>query len=131
MITETDPTGVQPSRGFAENTENFVTRLLPTSRGARPEEAAAGPNTGAHGAPNTAPACDTTPTLADLELLYRGRDRLLRAAEVAEQLGVSTATVYKICKTGELPHIRIIDTIRVRSDDLAEFVVVRRCRSVD
>jgi len=84
------------------------------------------PNTGAHGAPNTAPACDTTPTLTDLGLLYSGRDRLLRAADVAEQLGVSTATVYKICKSGDLPHIRIVDAIRVRPTDLAEFVSARR-----
>jgi hypothetical protein len=39
---------------------------------------------GAHGAPNTAPACATTPRLADLGLLFGGRDRLLRVTEVAE-----------------------------------------------
>jgi excisionase family DNA binding protein len=89
----------------------------------------AGLNTGAHGAPNAAPACATTPTLADLALLYGGRDRLLRAAEVAEQLGISTATVYKICKSGELPHIRIIDAIRVRPTDLAAFIL--ECRTSD
>ena len=86
------------------------------------------PNTGAHGAPNAAPACATTPTLADLGLLYGGRDRLLRAAEVAEQLGVSTATFYKICQSGELPHVRIIDTIRVRPGDLEAFLARNRSR---
>jgi excisionase family DNA binding protein len=74
---------------------------------------------GAHGAPNTAPPCETTPTLADLGVLYGGRDRLLRVSEVAEQLGVSTATVYKLCKRGDLPHVRIVDSIRVRPGDLA------------
>ena len=73
----------------------------------------------------------TTPTLADLGLLYGGRDRLLRAAEVAERLGISTATVYKICKSGELPHIRIVDAIRVRPGDLAEFVAARLTRQND
>jgi len=56
-----------------------------------------------------------------LGVLYGGRDRLLRADEVAEQLGVSTATVYKLCKTGRLPHVRIIDSVRVRPTDLAAF----------
>jgi excisionase family DNA binding protein len=77
---------------------------------------------GAHGAPNTAPACATTPRLADLGVLYGGRDRLLRVAEVAEQLGVSTATVYGLCAAGDLPHVRIVDAIRIRPGDLAAFV---------
>ena len=77
---------------------------------------------GAHGAPNAAPTCATTPTLADLGVLYGGRDRLLRVTEVAEQLGVSTSTVYKLCKGDELPHVRVIDSIRIRPSDLAAFV---------
>jgi excisionase family DNA binding protein len=80
---------------------------------------------GAHGVPNTAPACATTPTLADLGLLYDGREQLLSVSDVAEHLGVSTATVYKLCKKGELPHVRIIDSIRVRQADLAAFVATR------
>jgi excisionase family DNA binding protein len=43
-------------------------------------------------------------------------------AEIAEQLGVSTATVYSLWAAGELPHIRIVDSIRVRPSDLAVFV---------
>ena len=88
------------------------------ARSGQPE----GDRAGAHGAPNTAPACATTPRLADLGVLYGGRDRLLRVAEIAEQLGVSTATVYSLCAAGELPHIRIVDSIRVRPSDLAVFV---------
>jgi excisionase family DNA binding protein len=60
--------------------------------------------------------------LADLGVLYGGRGRLLRVAEVADQLGVSTATVYKLCAASELPHVRIVDSIRVRPSDLATFV---------
>jgi excisionase family DNA binding protein len=81
-----------------------------------------GAHVGAHGAPNTAPACATTPMLADLGVLYGGRGRLLRVAEVADQLGVSTATVYDLCASGELPHVRIVDSIRVRPSDLAALV---------
>jgi len=43
-------------------------------------------------------------------------------AEVADQLGVSTATVYGLCAAGELPHVRIVDSIRIRPRDLAAFV---------
>jgi len=81
-----------------------------------------GERVGAHGAPNTASACATTPMLADLGVLYGGRGQLLRVVEVADQLGVSTATVYNLCAAGRLPHVRIVDSIRVRPSDLAAFV---------
>ncbi len=67
----------------------------------------------------------TTPTIADLGVLYGGHDRLLRVAAVAEQLGVSTATVYKLCASGALPHVRIVASIRVRPADLATFIAGR------
>jgi excisionase family DNA binding protein len=69
---------------------------------------------GAQGAPNTARAVAATPTLADLGVLYGGRDRLLCVPEVAEYLGVSAATVYRLCASGALPHIRVVESIRVR-----------------
>jgi excisionase family DNA binding protein len=39
--------------------------------------------------------------------------RLLTVAEVAELLRLSRATVYKLCDSGELPHLRISNSIRV------------------
>ncbi len=53
------------------------------------------------------------------------RNRLLRVSDVAEHLGVSTATVYTLCKRGELPHVRIIDSIRIRPGDLDAFLATR------
>jgi excisionase family DNA binding protein len=38
---------------------------------------------------------------------------LLRVADVAERLGVCAATVYRLCERGELPHVRIVNSIRV------------------
>jgi excisionase family DNA binding protein len=38
--------------------------------------------------------------------------RLLKVSEVAE-LGVSTATVYALCKRGALQHVRVANAIRV------------------
>ncbi len=55
----------------------------------------------------------TTATLGDLQVLWGGRDRLLRVAEVAEQLAVGAWAVYKLCEDGDLPHVRINNSIRV------------------
>ena len=54
---------------------------------------------------------------------------LLSVREVAKRLGVSTATVYRLCEQGELPHVRVSHTIRLRSIDVAEFVEAHRTRS--
>jgi hypothetical protein len=46
----------------------------------------------------TAPPSPTTPTPNDLGVLYGGRNRLLTVREVAEQLEVCAATVYRLCE---------------------------------
>jgi len=43
----------------------------------------------------------------------RAMTRFLKVGEVAERLGVSTATVYALCKRGELAHLRFANSIRV------------------
>jgi excisionase family DNA binding protein len=65
------------------------------------------------------------PTLADLQVLWGGRDRLLKVAEVAEHLGVSNATGYGLCERGELPYVWLVNSIRIRPRDLEEFVASR------
>jgi excisionase family DNA binding protein len=70
----------------------------------------------------TARPCRTTPTLGDLAGLYGGRTRLLSVADVADQLGVCGATVYRLCDSGELPHVRIVNSIRIRPADVAAFL---------
>ena len=49
-------------------------------------------------------------------------DHLLTAAEVAEQLRVSTMTVYRLIRRGELPAVRVGRNYRVRARDLAAFL---------
>jgi len=46
-------------------------------------------------------------------------------AEVAEQLGVCAATVYRLCESGALPHVRIVNSIRVRPADLDALLAAR------
>ena len=48
--------------------------------------------------------------------------RLLRVGEVAERLGVSTATVYALCKRGALQHVRVGNAIRVPEAGLGAFL---------
>jgi hypothetical protein len=69
--------------------------LLPTSEGPpETEPRPAWDNLG------TVRPCATTPTIEDLFVLYDGRNRLLQVAEVAEQLGVCAATVYRLREQG-------------------------------
>lgn len=51
---------------------------------------------------------------------------LLSVSEVARQLGVCSATVYALCAKGALPHVRVLNAIRVAPRDLEEFVEGRR-----
>ena len=51
-----------------------------------------------------------------------GSDILLSVKQVAERLSVATATVYGLCAGGRLPHVRILNVIRVAPGDLAAFI---------
>jgi len=49
-------------------------------------------------------------------------EQLLTVRQVAQFLGVCTATVYKWAAEGVLPHVRIVNVIRIRPEDLSRFV---------
>ncbi len=53
---------------------------------------------------------------------------LLSAHEAAQALNVSTATVYRLCTQGELPHVRVSNAIRVAPADLEAFIAHGRSR---
>jgi excisionase family DNA binding protein len=55
-----------------------------------------------------------------------GKDRLLSVRQVAERLGVCTATVYTLCERGQLAHVRVLNAIRIAPADLARFVAAAR-----
>jgi excisionase family DNA binding protein len=48
--------------------------------------------------------------------------RLLTAGEVAEQLRVSTMTVYRLIRRGELPAVRVGRNYRVRVEHLDQYL---------
>ncbi len=47
---------------------------------------------------------------------------LLSVRETAERLRVSTATIYALCGRGELRHVRVSNAIRLRVEDLEDFI---------
>jgi excisionase family DNA binding protein len=49
-------------------------------------------------------------------------EQLLTVRQVAAMLGVCTATVYSWAASGALPHIRIVNVIRVRRADVTLFL---------
>jgi len=53
---------------------------------------------------------------------------LLSVRQVAGQLGICTATVYALCAKGVLPHVRVLNAIRVAPGDLEAFVEGRRLK---
>jgi excisionase family DNA binding protein len=55
-----------------------------------------------------------------------GRDRLLSVRQVADRLGVCTATVYTLCDRNELAHVRVLNALRIAPADLARFIAAAR-----
>ena len=53
------------------------------------------------------------------------RPRFLTPAEVAEQLRVSSMTVYRLIKAGELRAVRIGRSFRLREDDVDAYLADR------
>jgi excisionase family DNA binding protein len=51
-----------------------------------------------------------------------GRARFLTVAEVAGILRVSTMTVYRLIKAGNLPAVRVGKSYRVREDDVDRYL---------
>ena len=56
------------------------------------------------------------------------QEALFSVRQVAQLLGMSTATVYRLCERGDLQHFRISNAIRVSADDLSAFVAEQRER---
>ncbi|HUQ62956.1 MAG TPA: helix-turn-helix domain-containing protein [Acidimicrobiales bacterium] len=52
----------------------------------------------------------------------QARPRFLTAAEVAELLRVSTMTVYRLIKAGEIAAVRVGKSYRVREDDVDRYL---------
>ncbi len=49
----------------------------------------------------------------------------LTVRDVAAKLSICTATAYRLCTSGALPHVRVLNAIRVAPDDLECFLVAR------
>ena len=54
--------------------------------------------------------------------IFKPQTPLLKATDVAVKLNVSKAYVYKLLKIGDLPSVQIGYAVRVRLQDLWEFI---------
>ena len=61
-----------------------------------------------------------------LGVVRGGREALLTMRDVAAQLGVCAATVYRLVAEGQLAHVGVLNAIRVAPRDLETFVEARR-----
>jgi excisionase family DNA binding protein len=67
--------------------------------------------------PPVSPNRDQTPlTVARLQAV-------LLVADVAAELRVSRATVYKLCDEGRMPHFRVAGAIRIRREEFGAYLV--------
>jgi excisionase family DNA binding protein len=71
-------------------------------------------------------AANLLPPVPNLDELDGGLEQLLTVRQVAGRLGVCTATIYKWAAIGLLPHVRILNVVRVRREDLIRFLMERR-----
>jgi excisionase family DNA binding protein len=55
----------------------------------------------------------------------QGRGGFLTVAEVASLLRVSTMTVYRLVKAGQLPAVRVGRSYRLREDDVDRYLASR------
>jgi excisionase family DNA binding protein len=55
-------------------------------------------------------------------------DLLLTVREVAATMRVSTMTVYRLIKSGELPAIRVGKNYRIRESDVVSYLAERAVR---
>ncbi len=53
------------------------------------------------------------------------RSRFLTVAEVAEELRVSSMTVYRLIKSEQMPATRVGKSLRIREDDVESFLAGR------
>src|SRR5262249_32759053 len=52
-----------------------------------------------------------------------GANHFLSVKTVAARLGISSATIYKLCEGGDLPHVRVSNTIRIAPADLTAYLM--------
>jgi excisionase family DNA binding protein len=54
---------------------------------------------------------------------------LLTAKEVAERLGICRSQAYKLCKQGDIPKVQIRSSVRVKEEDLEQYIIDKRIGS--
>jgi excisionase family DNA binding protein len=58
--------------------------------------------------------------------LSGGIEQLFTVRQVAKLVGVCSVTVYKWAAAGVMPHVRIVNVIRIRREDLSRLLSGQR-----
>src|SRR5262249_19178187 len=80
------------------------------------------PNENEPGSTPRGPTVVQAPALRVLPDERGALERLLNVRQVAELLGLSTATVYSLVERGELPHVRVSASIRFESSAIEAYI---------
>jgi excisionase family DNA binding protein len=101
---------------------------LPTPRNlSGRSKPAAPPHTQQAPAPTSVPRDFSTRFLPTQEgRICPAAGHLLSVKDAARALRVSTATVYKLCASGALPHLRVLNALRIAPTDLETYLARTR-----
>jgi len=58
-------------------------------------------------------------------------EKLLKAKDIAEQLSISRSRAYGLMRSGQIPTIKFGKSIRVRFEDLQQFIFIHRDSQLD
>jgi len=105
-----------PSQGLTIDNEVSEIQALNQSNGSSPSQALAAET-----------KIFAALVLHDYELrALSGGNALLTVREVSAILRVCRDTVYRLCAKGQLPHVRILNAIRIAPADLDAFLSIHR-----
>jgi excisionase family DNA binding protein len=118
----------EPSAHRAKRQVGFVVEPPLVAPAVKPSAPVHAPPPEPSRAPSPAPAAPAHQQVGPPPAGGSAQEKLLGVRQVAERLRISTATVYKLCDKGELPHTRFLNVIRVAPAELDAFIARRASR---
>jgi len=63
-------------------------------------------------------------------MTFKSEEPLLSVSKIAKQFGLGTQTVRRWIASGELKHLRIGGSIRIKAEDIQEFIAASKHKAV-